>query len=215
MAILFDDERMSKLLLTSTGFDNPNIGSRCKELLREEPHRARVLFVPTAMECPQADGFRAKHARECLGHLRSIGIRKDRIVTFDSREAMRMDRIRGIDMVYVSGGHTYYLLRRLRETHFDTAIVELVGGGALYVGVSAGSILAGPDISVASVYDSLNFVLRNTMGLRLTRLVVAPHFTEEKEQGIRGFERENGIDVTRITDSQAVIEVDGKASIIG
>ena len=51
--------------------------------------------------------------------------------------------------MYVCGGNTFKILHKLRETRLDVYITKQVEQGALYVGVSAGSIIAGPDIEIA------------------------------------------------------------------
>ncbi|MCL5430154.1 MAG: Type 1 glutamine amidotransferase-like domain-containing protein [Candidatus Marsarchaeota archaeon] len=205
---------MTKLLLTSKGLDTEEIRNRCAVLLRHSTPEARILFIPTAMECKQADEFRINHINECRRQLTQMGIKIGHIITFDSNSPPNGNEIKDIDAVYVCGGFAYYLLQRLRRVHFDKDIINLVRSGALYIGVSAGSILAGPDISIASLVDPNDFGLKNTVGLKLTHLIVNPHYTQEREADIRDFERNNRVSVTRITDSQAVLEIDGKAEII-
>lgn len=50
-----------------------------------------------------------------------------------------------IDMVFVKGGNTTKLVHLLRKFNQYDKVKELVEQGALYVGISAGSVLAGND----------------------------------------------------------------------
>jgi dipeptidase E len=206
---------MTRLLLTSTGLKNPSIQKRCSELLRSEPREALVLFVPTARECSLADSFRVERTKESFTQLTEMGVKRGHILTYDSKDPLNGNEIKDVDAVFVSGGFTYYLLQRLRRTHFDKALVNLVNRGVLYIGESAGSILPGPDISIAGLREKEHFGLKNTVGLKLTKLIVFPHFKDEDEERVRGFEADNGATVARVTDSQAILEIDGKPEIIG
>ncbi len=205
---------MTKLLLMSKGLEGKELQERCLALLRHDPQDARVLLIPTAMECQQADDFRVARLRKCYKQLTDIGIKIGHILELDTKSLPNGNEVKGVDMVYVCGGYTYYLLQRLRKIHFDKVIAELVNSGALYVSYSAGSILPGPDITVASLREKNNFGLRNTVGLKLTKLTIFPHYTTSWEPSVREFEMENGVEVTRLTDQQAILEVDGKAELI-
>lgn len=92
------------------------------------------------------------------------------------REELRA-KLMNSDVVWVGGGHTYYLRWILRETEADDIIRECVQQGKVYAGWSAGAIVAGP---TTLYFDAMGDnpaqapeVL--TEGLDLTRLVVVPH----------------------------------------
>ena len=51
-----------------------------------------------------------------------------------------------VDALFVGGGNTYALLKRLRESRLLGAIQERVGRGLPYMGSSAGANVAGPTI---------------------------------------------------------------------
>ena len=53
------------------------------------------------------------------------------------------------DAVYFPGGNTSHLLERVRSTGFDRIIKRMVYANKVYVGVSAGSIIATPNINKA------------------------------------------------------------------
>ena len=48
--------------------------------------------------------------------------------------------------IYVLGGNTFYLLHHMRRSGLDSLVRRRVEQGALYVGCSAGSIVAGRSI---------------------------------------------------------------------
>lgn len=79
--------------------------------------------------------------------------------------------------VYVAGGSTFALLEALRMSGNDAVLAGRVRGGLPYVGLSAGSIVAGPDITPASIMDDPadGPALASNAGLGLIDRTVLPH----------------------------------------
>ena len=82
------------------------------------------------------------------------------------------------DAIYVSGGNTYYILHRLRDTGTDRLIVDQVSAGKLYMGCSAGAVLCGPSIEPIAFMDDRAAVpgLTDLTGFGLVDFVVLPHY---------------------------------------
>lgn len=83
----------------------------------------------------------------------------------------------GVDALYVAGGSTFALLDALRTSGADAVITERVRAGLPYIGLSAGSIVAGPSVEPASLMDDPADApgLTDLRGLGLTDAVVVPH----------------------------------------
>ena len=97
----------------------------------------------------------------------------------------------------------------------DRIISEYVNNGALYVGVSAGSILAGPDISIASPFDENDVNLKDLSSLSLTEIIVSPHYDQKDKSMIGSLIKKSEFKVIPITDEQALKIVGDKEEIIG
>ncbi|WP_312169559.1 Type 1 glutamine amidotransferase-like domain-containing protein [Microbacterium sp.] len=82
-----------------------------------------------------------------------------------------------VDAVYVAGGSTFALLEALRVTGSDVVLAERVRDGLPYIGLSAGSIIVGPDITPASIMDDPTDgpALADFAGLGLIDRTVIPH----------------------------------------
>ncbi|GAB3647083.1 Type 1 glutamine amidotransferase-like domain-containing protein [Corynebacterium nasicanis] len=109
--------------------------------------------------------------------LRAHGLQLVELPLADTPPA-EVDRILGeVDAVYVAGGETFDLLHVLRSTGTDEILTRRVRAGLTYVGCSAGSVIAGPDIEPCRLLDSPDIApdLRDYAGLGLTDLVVIPH----------------------------------------
>ena len=80
------------------------------------------------------------------------------------------------DIIYVSGGNTFYLLSELRKSHAAQAIKDAVQVGKIYIGESAGAIVAAPDTRYATLMDENSAKTSDFTGLNLVDFCVVPHF---------------------------------------
>ncbi|WP_462113348.1 Type 1 glutamine amidotransferase-like domain-containing protein [Campylobacter concisus] len=80
------------------------------------------------------------------------------------------------DIIYVSGGNTFYLLNELRKSRAAQAIKNAVKAGKIYVGESAGAIAAAPDTKYATLMDENSVKTSDFTGLNLVDFCVVPHF---------------------------------------
>ena len=201
---------MKKLLLTSTGFTNPKLGKRFLQLLSKDPSAARVLFVPTASRTEHE----MKYVRESEDELVQLGILKENIVWFDYQNPDAIGDVSRFDVVYICGGNTFFLSEKLRETGMDKKIIDLVQQGKIYVGVSAGSVIAGPDISIAGPFDENEFNLKDMSGWKLTDKVTCPHYDKKEANIIEEFKKKLPYAIVPITDGQAFMETDDKSIVV-
>ena len=143
-----------------------------------------------------------------------LGIQKENMFWLDIKNIQTAGDINSYDVMYVCGGNTFYLLNEVRNTGFDKKIIDFVNNGGLYVGVSAGSIIMGPNISTAKNYDK-NFInLKDLSGFNLTSESIVPHYTESEKEITDKFELENNRKVVRLQDSQTLEVLDGICKII-
>ena len=57
-------------------------------------------------------------------------------------------------MIFVEGGNTFFLLQELKRTGADQMLIREVNLGKMYIGESAGAIVACPDIGYSTVMDA-------------------------------------------------------------
>jgi dipeptidase E len=92
------------------------------------------------------------------------------------------EHLAGFDALYIQGGNTFHLLDQMRRSGADRIIRELVAHGTVYCGVSAGSIVAGPEIGIAGWspdWDRNEVGLTDLSGLRLVPFLLSPHYVPE------------------------------------
>jgi dipeptidase E len=141
--------------------------------------------------------------------LEQIDLRK----WMNNRHALR-EKLASKDVIWLGGGHTYYLRWILKETGADIIIKELVEKEKVYAGWSAGAIVAGPttqyfDLMSDDPSDAPEVILD---GLNLTDIVVVPHLDNkdfaEDAQIANIHLRMAGYDTILLADSQVLI-IDG------
>ncbi len=131
-----------KLLLTSAGFENSKVGEEFLKLIDKPVSEIKVILVPTAARTKEELFYVDKSKKELL----NVGIHAQDIKTLDLDHKISFEEVDGFDVIYVCGGNTFYLLHKVGEAGFDKITKQFLEKRGIYVGVSAGSIIVGPDI---------------------------------------------------------------------
>lgn len=101
------------------------------------------------------------------------------------------------DGIYLSGGNTFYFLKKLKERKLNFLLKALALKGKLMIGVSAGAILMSKSIKIAEFIDENEIQLKEFDGLNLVDLEFLPHWEsqETKSQQLLDYSlnREGGI----------------------
>ena len=188
-----------KLLLTSSGLDSQSVVRAFVTALPETPQACSViLFALIGDEVKQAS------VDEAVQELREIGVND--IIIFNLANEHFVSTAR-YDVTYVYGGNTFAILERMRATGADVFVGEAVRAGSLYVGVSAGSIMAGPNIELAgwgSSGDPNNIHLKDLTSFGFTDLLIWPHYRPELHEEIEAFPRRSQVKIIEIADGEAV-----------
>ena len=126
-----------RVLLTSAGLETEEIQRFFIKLVDRDMTGVKALFIPTAAIDADAIAVLPK----CMGDLLKCGIPAENVKVFDLHRGMDVAELRQYDMVYLCGGDTRYLLRRIRGTGFHKALMEYIHENGVVLGVSAGSLI--------------------------------------------------------------------------
>ena len=160
------------------------IASKINEMINfKDKH---IAFIDTAAKFEEVN-FYVGEAAEILEKLGAKLIRLDvscaknsaalvSIQDEPSCEDKILSTISQCDIIYVSGGNTFYLLNELRKSRGWQAIKNAVKAGKIYIGESAGAILAAPDTRYATPMDENSPNMSDFTGLNLVDFCVVPHF---------------------------------------
>jgi len=168
-------QKWGRVLLTSSGFETPDgrvnhsIREKFFELLGMPVEETKVLFIPTAAISEEARYY----ANLCKQELIDVGVLEENIVEHDVDGSMAEAEAMGFDVIYITGGSTAHLLERIKRTGFDEIIKKMVFANKLYMGVSAGSIIATPNINKDDVLNP------DSAGLALVQAYISVHCTDE------------------------------------
>lgn len=125
------------------------------------------------------------------------------------------DELEGCTIIFVAGGNTFYLLQEAQKSGFLDIVHSKVENGCVYIGSSAGSVLATQDVAYVSDFDMLSDApdLQGTKGLGLTDIEPQVHIGDDKsfrKKTISFIKRFNSISKRiLLRDDQALIIKDG------
>jgi dipeptidase E len=131
----------------------------------------RAVLIPTAASPLPS----APYVHTAADLLKSEGLAVDHL---DLEHAAHQDvqrELRQAQVVFVAGGYAMFLLQHVRRSGFDRFAATAVRDGALaYIGISAGAVLAGPDLKPLQDAEDPG-IITSTAGLGLVPFVVLAH----------------------------------------
>lgn len=120
-----------------------------------------ITFIPTA-STPESYKEYVKLGQESLVELGLKVVPLD--VATASSEEIRSTLSEG-DLIYVSGGNTFYLLQELKRKGADKLIQKEIEGGKPYIGESAGAMILAPSIEYVQLMDETHVASFAALGL--------------------------------------------------
>ena len=208
-----------KLLLTSAGLTTEILRNKFCDLLPGEASNTKVVFIPTAAYAEEPS---PAWMEEDINNLKLAGVNQIKLIDISKGSKSEwIETFYDSDVLWFEGGNTYHLLRWVKESGLIDDLEQLLKD-RLYIGVSAGSIIAGPDISLNQDIFPEEEVLRidNLTGLSLVKFAVVPHYLSESFPKSRDIEIRNiasrvNYPIYAIDDSAAILIQGPQVEIIG
>ncbi|MCW2604041.1 MAG: peptidase [Pseudonocardiales bacterium] len=181
-----------------------------------DPGPARIAFVATAAE-PYAEASWSveERARLIKGGYELTDVDLGATQGEDLRVVLS-----GMDVLYVGGGNTFYLLDKVRRSGLDALLPRQFDRGMLYIGLSAGASLMGPDVEPMAIMDDPSVApdLVSTEGLGYLAEVPIPHVASGlyEPEVFDGAIREFGgrFSLRLLRDDEALLVEDGDVTLI-
>ncbi len=95
------------------------------------------------------------------------------------------------DLIFVGGGNTFDLLQRIRAAGITSGLRAFLLSGGTYYGGSAGAVVAGLDVGVASGLDPDRHHDPDHTGLGLVPADVLPHYAEPRIELAKDWSRQH------------------------
>ena len=147
------------------------------ELFDIPPAELRGALIINAKDSKPKDDREAKIA-SLQQYLSDIGIVDTALIDlnfFDSADSTYNHLVQ-YDYLYAMGGNNFDLRRAMAVSGFDACVNNLLSEGVVYLGESAGAIVAGPSLlGFESMDDAAGKESVSRKGLGLVDFVVVPH----------------------------------------
>jgi len=201
-----------KFAFFSYGITNA-AANKLVSMVGKKSHEIKAVYITTAANTyPPEPGWLIQTQKE----LKSIF---PNLEVFDLEKAYK-DKVDlkkhfvDKDLVFFSGGNTFYLLYWIRKTDFDLLLKKMMKRGVVYAGESAGVVCQIEDLTPIAWLDEPKKAPKSMKkGLMFTDLIVIPHWNNPKYQKklikTKNYYENRGLSVEIIEDSQAIF-VNGK-----
>ncbi|MDD2657601.1 MAG: Type 1 glutamine amidotransferase-like domain-containing protein [Candidatus Pacebacteria bacterium] len=207
-----------KLLLTSSGLTNTSIEKALFELVGKKPEDTSLVFVPTASNVEVGDkGWLI----DDLSNLKKQNFKSISITDISAvPEDIWRPQIEEADVLLFEGGNTYHLMRWINKSGFANILPELLKT-KVYVGISAGSMVTGPDLALrlSQIIYGDDVEEENMDGLNLVDFYILPHlnspyFPERMAEKAKEVAQTLPKKIYALDDQSALKIVDGKVEVI-
>lgn len=199
-----------KLLLTSSGLSKRHIGEALQAMFDKAPSEVKVGFIPTAanVEPHNKDWLIAQ-----LNQLQRYGFYQIDIVDIAADGVNWRARLADVDMLWLTGGNTFYLLDQVRKTGFDTWLHQNIDS-KVYVGGSASTILATPTIKIADGVDLNTVGLKDLTGLGLVDFEINVHCNAATIEATKEYAAASNVTVYALDDLSAIKVINDEVNVI-
>ena len=162
------------MILTSSLYESIEL---VKKFLDKNIESKKILFIPTATN---VDEYK-KYIHLTQKVFEDFGYEVENFDVSIFSEEIAKEKLSEAKTVFIFGGNTFYLLQELKRKNLTSYLKERIENGLLYIGESAGSVIATPNIEYASIVDdkTLATELNDYTGLNLVDFYIVPHFEEE------------------------------------
>jgi dipeptidase E len=206
-----------KLLLYSDYKMSPDQLDVLIEMVGKDPQDITIAAITNSVDVYDDTEW----VKESVGSLETKGSQAEVVDLrqYRGNPAGLREKLASKDVIWLCGGHTYYLRWLLRDTGADAIITDLVRSGKVYSGWSAGACVAGVNIHYFEFSDDPKDAPEMIYdGLGLLDGIVLPHmnsddFVEGMTEANNKFIQE-GYTTYPLNDGQAVVVNDGEPKVI-
>jgi len=162
---------MKKMFLSSSFKD---VAALLPHFMDETLEGKTVSFIPTA-SILESVTFYVEAGKKALQKLGMI-VDEVELTALSPEEITR--KLKSNNVIYITGGNTFFLLQTLRQTGADRLIVEHIEAGKLYIGESAGAMIVSPDITYTKTMDDFKQMESlDYTALKSVDFYPLPHYT--------------------------------------
>ena len=201
---------VGKLFLTSNGFHTDEMKATFLKEVGGKISELRVSIITTASPIKEQN----KYVQKAYNDFRDMGFN---FINFLDLEYDDPKVLLNCDVIYINGGNPFHLLLHIKRSGSEEIFRHLSQQNIIFVGVSAGAIVLGPNIHIVQFFtpEMNNVNLEDLTGLNLVELMVFPHYDREDifkdstgktiEERLCEFEVVNNCVIHRMKDDQFIL----------
>jgi len=172
-----------------------------------------IAYVPTA-----ANGELKYGAWETESDtwklIQTLGANVTPVVLEEYKNNNVYDILQNKNIIWFAGGYCGYLMYWIRRCGLDKYLPDLLKAGSVYVGSSAGSMIAGPSLEVAEWYPGdIERGASLLPGLRLVDFDIYPHYEENMLPEIK--QHYHGKKLYLLKNGEEIIVENNKIKVVG
>ncbi|OGY42200.1 MAG: hypothetical protein A2Y67_01615 [Candidatus Buchananbacteria bacterium RBG_13_39_9] len=199
-----------KLLLTSAGLLNEKVKKKFINLLNKPAGQVKIIMFTF-----QRNDEEEYYVNLSVDGLTSLGIKNENSKIFDLADDKFVLSLTDFDLIYMAGGNTFDIMDKIRKLGLVEKIKDFVSKGGIYFGVSAGSVMAGPNINISSPWDENDIGLTDFAGFNFIDFAICPHYESKDDEIIKQRQKDLNVPVRLLKDDQAFLVKDREVTLVG
>jgi dipeptidase E len=205
------DIKPMMLLLTSSGMQGSS--DDIMAILPKPADAIRIAHIITASKPEEDKHYVEKDVRL----MKEAGFNVHDIDIDGKNPEQLLHLLSDFDIIYMQGGNPYYLLDKIRRSGFKKVLKKLLKKGIIYVGVSAGSMVAGANIEAGNWENKEidKFGLTNLNAMSFIPYSIFVHYASEHQEIIKKQSSKVKNQLKILTDSQALFILNKKITLVG
>ncbi|WP_338092276.1 Type 1 glutamine amidotransferase-like domain-containing protein [Streptococcus massiliensis] len=205
-------KRMKRLFLCSYF---ANVAGVFEQFAVDQNLEKEVLFVPTAANLADEKNY----VDEAEAVFQQMGYSVEILDIAKTNQYLAEEKIRQVQLLYVSSGNTFYLLQELNKKNLCPLIRDRIKAGMVYIGESAGAIIAGENIDYNQLLTSDNCMASSKNGYALEVIsyyILSQYeessFSEHEQKILEHYGK--ALNALPLTNDQAAIFIDNEMPLL-
>ncbi len=177
--------------------------------------KLRIGYINTALKVSEDEEYLA-YMKEYEEEMVKNNIYFERFDIKDKTEEEIREFFTDKNVIQVSGGNSFYLLKAVYESGFDKILKDLLSNGLCYVGCSSGSYIMCPTIEVAGWKTARNrYGMTDFTALGYIPFLIKCHYTDDSKEKIIEKMKTLKYPLRLLTNKQGILVNDDKYTLVG
>lgn len=182
------------------------------KILPKSAEQIKLAYIMTAVKTSVDRDYAIKDRKALV----DLGVQIEDIDIEGKNENELLEILKKFDVIFVQGGNPFYFLKAVRESGFQKVAEEMIENGKIYIGQSAGSMLAGPTIETGlwKRKDRNRYGVTDWTAMKWIDFNIFPHYKEEYREIVEKEISKSKFPAKILTDDQAILIQDDKMTLL-